>query len=292
MQKDGALPAALRKERVLRLAARGAIFRENLLYEVNALLDRCKIYREAFTGKLKVDCPASIVDAPIRILQCFIAGLSRIYQSERIEQFTLHGSQEDMVSEYIIRQFVDPAVEKFNVLSLNFRKIPTLHHDNFFLLVTPEAPRRKYTNKLSLTIESDDTEWKVLRCESDEISFLPATIKMLVRKDRGYYIRPLRATDTPAIKLVLPQPLKLQFLNGLNRSRDYPRGLFTVLCHQDGEEEIYDSLPQFGIDLSEDVKSSCSGNFDLKKPNEEWTELKRGQEYTPEKTEDRDGVLD
>jgi hypothetical protein len=277
VQRQMDLPVALQRESLLSLAAIGNQFRENLLREVNGVLDQVKFSREAFTGKMKIRMPSDVMDLQPRTLQNFIAALASVFQSGTPRTYTLIGSGMDMVSKHVVSQFLDPRVRHFNVLSISFRKIPGSSSEIFSLLLTPESPRRTEKKRVWLTASRDDAEGRLLKLNGRISSSLMRNIEIWALKDHNYYIRPLEKTDIPALKSIMPDNLKSGFLNGLNRSSDYPRSIFPLLCHRDGTKEIFDSLPTFKIDLSPDIKTRYLRVFDLSRSAEEWVELGKGR---------------
>jgi len=270
------LPLALRKETLLDLVGLGTRFRERLLDEVNGLIERCEFSRELFPGNMKVVCPLNSVKAPPRILRNFIAALVHIFRSRKVEKYVFRGHEFDMVSDHVTWCFASKRVRKFNAMSLSFLKLPTPPHTKTItFIITPEAPRRKSLDVFPLSMEAGHMEWKSLKWDSEAYVRFPSTVEIFVREDRKYYIRSLQNKDIGALKLLLSDGLKIRFENVLKRLQYYPRALVPVLCHREGENEIYDSLPSFGINISSDVKLVNHAEFDSDKPTEEWVKMDR-----------------
>jgi len=278
VQKQDDLPVALQRNNILSLAILGSQFHERLLRGVNSLLNQCNFHREAFTGKVRVTFPAAILRAPSRVLRNFIPALAHAFHSNSVERYVFRGSRTDLVSEDIVFQLLNPEVGQFTALALSFRKQLPTASGLLRLVVTPQRPPKVEIKPLPLSVDVQHGEWKLLKLNEKNERLVPTSIEISVLEDRNYYLRPLRTTDHPKLKLLMPIDIRIQFLNGLNRSKDYPRELFPLLCHLEGEEEIIDALPSFKIDLSSTVKTRCARDFDLWRSTEEWIRIERERE--------------
>lgn len=271
------LPLALRRQPILMLSSHGDQFRTDIVGEVNKLLSICSFARERFTGTLKITCPPEIHKVSARILRHFLPALARVFKSNKIDKFALRGVGPDMVSAQISNMLLNPNDLKFNIQSLEFRKFEAKPSGKLTLLIAPEELRRtrKPVNQVLLFGPEEDDGWRHAICEW----MSPWTIKISVQEDLGYYLRPLNKKDLATYRSWIPRHSRNLFENGLVRAKYYSKSLFPVLCHREGDLEVRDALPRFGINISAVVRTSCIvgyGNYGLRKTKKEWDEIKRG----------------
>jgi hypothetical protein len=272
------LPAALQKENILALAARGNQFRDDLLDEVNNVIRQCKFSYEPFNGILKVECPNWIYNLPHRILQHFIPALSRIFNTRKLERFYFHGVGNDKASKRVVEKFLNPKMKGFNVIHILYRRQGHAREDMFELRLLPEEPRRSVRNKFHVPVKvslSQTGEWRLTSFEfpPEWKQFSDITVK--VREDRGYYFRYLdKNEDFRLMEKHLSKRNKIRWKNALRRSKWYPLCLFAVLCHKEGRREWVDAIPQLRLHLSDDVVTTSRRTYNLDEYNNEWVGLK------------------
>jgi hypothetical protein len=274
------LPLALRRQHILKLSGHGHRFRTDVVGQVNKLLSLCSVARETFTGTLKITCPPEIHKVSPRILRHFLPALARVFRSNKRDKFTLHGIGQDLVSAQISNMLLNHNDLKFNIQSLEFRKFETKPSGELTLLIAPEEPRRrrKPINQEILFHPQEDDGWRHAICKE---WIPPWLIKISVQEDLGYYLRPLNKKDIATYDNWIPEHSRNLFENGLFRSKYYAKSLFPVLCHREGDLEVRDALPRFGIDISTGVRTSCIGgygNYDLGTGNEQWVEVEEGDQ--------------
>jgi hypothetical protein len=272
------LPWALRKPNLIVLASHGDQFRMDVLARVNELLSLCSFARETFTGKLKVACPPTVHQTPPRILRHFLPALARIFKSNKVENFAFRGVGSDLFSSEIANNFLNPNVPTFNVQSLSFRKIDKKLSRTLNLVITPEEPRRRTREKMTIPVQFGSEADDGWRYATHEEHLGPWAISISVQKDLGYYLRPLNDKDISSVEKWVPEHSRHLWNNGIHRAIYYPKSLFPVLCHREGddEREIRDALPRFGIDISSGVRTSCGGPYgehDLETEKEQWVHL-------------------
>jgi hypothetical protein len=127
------------------------------------------------------------------------------------------------------------------------------------LLISPNEPRRSAYTILPLQFTSQTSEeWRNAIIDPKDEWWRPWKITISVKKDQNYYIRRLNKYELSAIEKLIPDEKKEVWRNGLMRAKYYPKALFPVVCHREEGKEIVDALPRFGLDLSMDVRTTCS----------------------------------
>jgi hypothetical protein len=260
------------------LASHGDRFRMDVVGRVNELLSLCSFARETFTGKLKVVCPPTVHQTSTRILRHFLPALARIFKSNKVEKFALRGVGPDLVSSEVANNLLNPNVLTFNLQSLSFRKIDTKLSRTLTLVITPEEPRRRTKETMTESVQFGPEEEDGWRSAFYEEWLGPWAISISVQKDLGYYLRPLNAKDISSFEMWIPEHTRHLWNNGIHRAIHYPKSLFSILCHREGdnEREIRDALPRFGINISFGVRTSCAGQYgehNLATETEQWVRL-------------------
>ena len=298
VQVQDNLPVALRKLNIIALAKRGHQFREELIERVNALIGTCSFLRDPFTGSILIYVPSKIRDNPARVLQHFVAALAQTFKVQRVEKFQFKGLASDKVGKPCVSKFVTLLDRnmRFNVFSVKFERASErfFYSDKYYLknfapevgtiaiAVSPEIPRRGLQSRwiVPLQIENQTSTWKRATIQFPEEWWMAWKIEVYVKNDLDYYIRPLGGKKGKSDLKILGKHCTgaqfRRFKKAVGRAQFYPNPLYAVLCHKEGHREWVDSLPQFGIDLSEDVKTTYDGNFDLNAESEwiqlEWTD--------------------
>jgi hypothetical protein len=175
---------------------------------------------------------------------------------------------------------LNPNDLKFNIQSLEFRKFEAKPSGVLTLLIAPEEPRRrrKPITQALLFGPDKDNGWRHVICKD---WMPPWTIEISIQEDRGYYLRPLNKKDIATYKNWIPERSRNLLQNGLFLAKYYAKSLFPVLCHREGDLEVRDALPRFGIDISADVRTSCIGaygDYDLGTRNEQWDGVEKGDQ--------------
>jgi len=262
IQSHQDLPLALQKASIIALTKTGDQVRTQVAKQVDDLLQACSISREEFTGQLKVTVSKRMVyDSSPRILKRFLPALARVYYSAgKVDKFEFRGTGMDRVGTITIQKLLDPKITLINALSLSFRKLDVGEDsESFSLFVSPEEPRRAAYTIQPLRLTETTTEgWRNAIINPEDEWWRPWKITISVQEDRGYYIRRLNKYELSAIEKRIPEEKRYGWREGLVRARYYPKGLFPVVCHVEDGAEVVDSLPRFGIDLSRDVKTTCT----------------------------------
>jgi len=269
------LPLALQKPNIIALSKTGNQQRKELSGDVTQLVARCTILGELFTSQVLIAVPKRyIYQSTPRILKRFLPALARIFYSGRAEHFDFQGTGLDLVSTPTVEKLLNANIAKFNALLLSFHKLfRPEESDSFVLLISPDEPRRDCYSVLPLQIPDTADEWNSAVIDPKTVWWSPWEITVSVQQDRGYYFRRLDKYELSALEKSIPEEGKSIWRNGLCRAQYYPKAMFPVLCHMENGKEIVDSLPRFGLDLSRDVRSTCSGSYDLSKREREWTRL-------------------
>jgi hypothetical protein len=272
------LPLALRKPSILAVAAHGAIYRDRIIDEVNVLLASTEFHREKFTGKMKIVCPPKIRARASPLLRYYIGALSQRFEVDEIGPVELVGKAKDTVHDSIVKAFRGSRMfRKFSIASMTFA---TVHLEPLRFTVTPEDLRQIEPTKrirLKFPKTDDQDEWRSLTIEMDFVG--GPTYKISIRRNdrRKYYLGLFEpeyiSTLEPQILGKRDAEMGRRYKHGLYRSKDYPRRRFPVIFHRYCKNKVFDSLPAFGVDISPDVKTETSREFDLSAPHEEWMRL-------------------
>ena len=284
--KQDDLPRALRKSELEPLIARATIYRTQLIDRVRSEMLQCKFERESFTKGFRVTYPASLLEAPMDVLRRVIAAMAQVarygVRDNHIALYRLLGRKDDRVSEAIAARFIDPNTAGFNVLQVFFsfsrNMSPESSHYTFHM--EAEAPRRseRFSAPSFLNVAASESNdgWHVGR--SDDYP----DIGLKFKTDKSYYVRGFLLNERAEIEKAVP-PDKLKFWkNGLVRAAVFrngqgtlPRFIAILIGHLDENgQEIIDSLPRFGIDISPDIKTeTIHGIPDLSRPEAEWETL-------------------
>jgi hypothetical protein len=275
VQTQGNLPLALQKSNIIALSKTGNQQRQELLNQVDQLVSRCTILQELFTGQVQVSVPKQyIYQSTPRILKRFVPALVRIFYSGRVENFDFRGTGFDLVNTLTIEKLLDSNIGKFDALSLSFQKLGRPEEtDSLVLLISPNEPRRNSYSILPVQIPDTPDDWKSAVIDPKSVWWSPWKITVSVQQDRGYYFRRLDKYELSSLEKSIEEDRKYIWSNGLCRAQYYPKAMFPVLCHVENGKEIVDSLPRFGLDLSGDVRSTCSGSYDLSQREHEWIRL-------------------
>lgn len=279
------LPAALRKENILALSERGANFRTKLLAAVNDLLNECTFKRSTYSGSVVIEFQRSLYESPIRVLQHFVAAVARVLKTGKLEPFVLLGVQSDMASNRAIKRLGMVGYKDFNIFGVQFIRQHARRAERWRFMLTPENVRRglRKTHVELIVPDGPEDTWKQASFLFPSYWWLPWEIDVEVLKDRKYYFRHLnKRYDVRLIEKIGTGTMRYQMKKVIKWLSLYPKLLMPVLCHIEPTEkpnkmkEIVDAIPHFRIVLSNEVRVTSHGKFDLRE-HEVWEELRMGR---------------
>jgi hypothetical protein len=114
-------------------------------------------------------------------------------------------------------------------------------------------------------------------------------IKVWARGNTQFYFRNWKEgkqSDTRIIEAIRKELSKVSRQNWENipsRIRQYPACLYAVLCHRENSPnfrgkkiEWIDAVPQFGININPNVRTTTDGTYDLLTEQAEWHRIELG----------------
>lgn len=290
------LPLALRKERIVALQQKGSDFRSKLVRRVNKMMGLGRYSLELFNKTLKAEIPESLFEVPERILRHFIPMLVRIWREEgQFVGFRFHGTAEDSSSITFMKTFVKLQHKsgRFNVQGAEIIKKKHIKPGWINFIVNPEVPRhalRKHEIELKPVPSSDDREWREYQFDFPPSWPQMHKIKVFARGNTQFYFRNWKEGEKgdtriiDAVRKELAKGDRQRWGNVPGRIRQYPACLYAVLCHRENSPnyrgkkiEWIDAVPQFGININPNVRTTTDGTYDLHSERGEWKELQVGR---------------